>query len=473
MVHVSKITENYANRYVTTGKRRIFVCMEAKIRRFIESNSLLEAGDRVVVGVSGGADSVALLRILSSCGYDCVPVHCNFHLRGEESDRDCAFTRNLCSAMGLDLQVVDYDTENYAREKGLSIEMAARELRYADFEKIRVETGAAAIAIAHHQDDSVETVLMNLVRGTGIRGLTGIKPKNGYVIRPLLAVTRAEILTYLEGLGQDYVTDSTNLESVYTRNRFRLDVMPLLRTVNPQADRAILQTASHLNEVMALYRKQVQECMSRIIVHADNGFEVDIPGLLDTPSPRGMLFEILAPYGYNDSQIDDILESLGGESGRVFSCNGCIVVKDRDRLVVSEKGVDVASDCIIQLADIRDGVMEFSAFGRQFRMEIRQGGQEICKDSCVGTFDMAKLNGELVIRQWRQGDWFVPFGMKGRRLLSDFMTDRKLNILEKQQQLVLCNGNTAGDIVWVVGQRGDNRFRVGPDTKLQLVVFEI
>lgn len=443
--------------------------MEGKIRRFIQENRLLEGGDRVVVGVSGGADSVALLRVLTGLGYDCVPVHCNFHLRGDESDRDCAFTRNLCSSLGLELRVVNYDTQQYAREKGVSIEMAARELRYADFEKIRIETGSAAIAIAHHQDDSVETVLMNLVRGTGIRGLTGIKPKNGSVIRPLLAVSRSEILTYLDSLKQEFVTDSTNMETVYTRNKFRHEVMPLLRTVNPQADRAVLQTARHLNDVLDLYMKQVEDCKLRVVTNTPDGLVVDVPGLMDTPSPRGVLFEILSPYGYNDRQIGLIMDSLGGESGKRFEAGGTVLVKDRDRLVLCESRSEDGGDCVVLLSDMKDGGMEFSAFGRTFRLETRNGNAPVSRDCMVATLDMGKVGDRVVLRHWKQGDWFVPFGMKGRKLLSDFMTDRKMDLIQKRQQLVLCNSN--GDIMWVVGQRSDDRYRVCASTELQLVLF--
>ena len=445
--------------------------MEGKIQRFIEAEGLLRAGDRVVVGVSGGADSVALLRVLVSLGYDCIPVHCNFHLRGEESTRDCNFTRNLCSGLGLELHVLNYDTLGYARDKGISIEMAARELRYADFENIRVETGSAAIAIAHHQDDSVETVLMNLVRGTGIRGLTGIRPVNGKIIRPLLAVTRAEILTYMDSIGQDYITDSTNLETLYTRNKFRLEVMPLLRTVNPQADHAVLQTARHLGEVLALYRKQVEMCVSAVVTHVPGGLAVDIPGLMETPSPRGVMFEILSPYGFNDPQIDSVMESLHGGSGKRFVSGKYVAVKDRDKLVVTETGLDVQSDYTVNLSGLKDGCMEFFAFGRHFRLEVRDGADGISRERCVGSFDRSRVNSTIVLRRWRNGDWFIPFGMKGRKLVSDYMTDRKLNLLEKERQLILCNGTADGDVMWVVGQRTDDRFRVGRDTELQLVLF--
>ena len=195
-----------------------------KVKEFISSNALLKDGAHVIVGLSGGADSTALLMVLLRLGYRCTAVHCNFHLRGAESDRDQQFVTDLCKKLGVELKVCSYDTQSYARQNGISIEMAARELRYADFERIMNDTGADAVCIAHHRDDSVETVLLNLIRGTGIKGLTGIKPRNGHIIRPLLCVSRQEIEDWLHKEDQPYITDSTNLETDYTRNlRSRLN----------------------------------------------------------------------------------------------------------------------------------------------------------------------------------------------------------------------------------------------------------
>ena len=207
-----------------------------RIKDFISSNALLNDGSHVIVGVSGGADSTVLLRILLELGYPCTAVHCNFHLRGAESDRDQKFVEELCRNLDVELVICDYDTVSYAKQKGISIEMAARELRYADFERIMQERGASAICIAHHRDDSVETLLLNLIRGTGLRGLTGIKPKNGHIVRPLLCVSRQDIEEYLKDTDQQYITDSTNLETDYTRNKIRLDLYYCLPNGFPSYD---------------------------------------------------------------------------------------------------------------------------------------------------------------------------------------------------------------------------------------------
>ena len=238
--------------------------LKRKVRQFIEHQELLQKGDRILVALSGGADSVALLRVLLQLGYTCEAAHCNFHLRGEESNRDETFVRNLCQQLNIQLHVQHFDTTSYAKANGISIEMAARNLRYNWFEELRQETGCQWIAVAHHQDDSIETFLLNLIRGTGIKGLRGIQPKNGYVVRPLLCVNREEILDYLQHLGQPFVNDSTNQQHDYTRNKIRLDLLPLLETINPSIRESLLQTANHLNEVHLIYNKSVAACIAQV-----------------------------------------------------------------------------------------------------------------------------------------------------------------------------------------------------------------
>ena len=243
--------------------------LERRIERYITEKKLFGKQDKLVVALSGGADSVALLRALLSLGYDCMAAHCNFHLRADESDRDEAFVRKLCDILSVPLEVVHFQTSDYAKEKGLSIEMAARELRYEWFENIRQKHGASYIAVAHHKDDNVETFLLNLSRGTGINGLKGIMPKNGWIVRPLLEVGRDDILEYLKNIGQDYVTDSTNLEDIYTRNKIRLDIIPLFKQINPSFCDSVCETAIRLSDVAAIYRQAIHSAMERVMVSSD------------------------------------------------------------------------------------------------------------------------------------------------------------------------------------------------------------
>lgn len=437
--------------------------MEKKVREYIEKNNLISKDQLILLGVSGGADSVALLRILLALGYRCVAVHCNFHLRAEESNRDQQFVEQLCSRLGVKLEICSYDTISYAAEKKISIEMAARELRYADFARLRQEYNANSIAVAHHRDDSVETLLMNLMRGTGIRGLTGIKPKNGYVIRPLLSVERVEIEEYLNSIGQDYVTDSTNLETDYTRNKIRLNLLPLMRAINPNADRSIENTALHLQQAYLIYNDAVQKAIADVVKREDEVLIIDTDALLATASPSAILYEILSGYGYNEQQVSDIMESLDAESGRRFTSAGYLLYKERNRLVLMKN--DDVDFCVAVDLNTTDNVM--LPDGRILRFEFRDGDAEIARDSAVATLDADKVGNSLTVRVWQQGDSFIPFGMKGRKLLSDYMTDRKFSITKKRNQCVVCNDCA---LVWVVGERSDNRYRITKDTVRQLVI---
>lgn len=437
--------------------------MEKKVREYIEKNNLISKDQLILLGVSGGADSVALLRILLALGYRCVAVHCNFHLRAEESNRDQQFVEQLCSRLGVKLEICSYDTISYAAEKKISIEMAARELRYADFERLRQEYNANSIAVAHHRDDSVETLLMNLMRGTGIRGLTGIKPKNGYVIRPLLSVERVEIEEYLNSIGQDYVTDSTNLETDYTRNKIRLNLLPLMRAINPNADRSIENTALHLQQAYLIYNDAVQKAIADVVKREDEVLIIDTDALLATASPPAILYEILSGYGYNEQQVSDIMESLDAESGRRFTSAGYLLYKERNRLVLMKN--DDVDFCVAVDLNTTDNVM--LPDGRILRFEFRDGDADIARDSAVATLDADKVGNSLTVRVWQQGDSFIPFGMKGRKLLSDYMTDRKFSITKKRNQCVVCNDCA---LVWVVGERSDDRYRVSNETIRQLVI---
>ena len=415
-----------------------------KVRQFIERSGLLQKGDKTLVALSGGADSVALLRVLLQLGYPCEAAHCNFHLRGEESDRDEAFVRELCEQLNVQLYVQHFYTTEYAKNIGISIEMAARDLRYRWFEQLRLETGCQWVAVAHHQDDCVETFLLNLIRGTGIKGLRGIQYKNGCVIRPLLCVNRLEILEYLGYLGQIYVNDSTNQQHDYTRNKIRLELLPLLETINPSIRQTLLQTAEYLNEVYHIYNKSVTEGIARV---KDNQ-GIDINKLLQEPSPQSLLHEIVAPLGFNPSQIDDMTDALTGQSGKVFEAKEWRIVKDRTHLLF-------------------EPIMPSTSPELEQELYTYTPDLEIPKDKNTACFDADKLHEVIKLRPWQTGDWFIPFGMKGRKLVSDFLTDIKQSVIQKANQYVLCCGK---DVIWVVGERIDNRYRVDQHTK-SVIIF--
>lgn len=435
-----------------------------RISEFIRSNRLLEEGADVIVGLSGGADSTALLLVLMRLGYRVHAVHCNFHLRGAESDRDEKFVTDLCKSLGVDLEVCNYDTGQYAADHGISIEMAARELRYSDFERIMKQQGAIAICIAHHRDDSVETVLLNLIRGTGLKGLTGIKPRNGHIIRPLLCVSRQEIEAWLKEVGQTYITDSTNLETDYTRNKIRLELLPMMRSINPSVDGAIDLTAQHLQQAYAFYAQAIGQAHEDVVGTDGDTLTISIEKLRQTASVQALLFEILSPLGFNDSQISDIAGALDSQPGTQFLSATHQVIKERDSFTVSPitcpdfdpVAVNIEPGTTVQLPD-----------GQTLAITTAPAGTSISKDPSVATFDAALIKGPLEIRPWKDGDWFIPFGMKGRKLVSDYLTDCKVSAAERKGQLVVTCDQ---DIIWLLGRRPDNRFRVTPDTKAQLIL---
>lgn len=417
-----------------------------KVSLYIEEKQLFSMGEKVLVALSGGADSVALLRVLLRLGYTCVAAHCNFHLRGAESDRDEAFVRALCQELKVPLQVTHFDTEAYASRNALSIEMAARALRYRWFEQVRQEVQADVIAVAHHRDDSVETFLLNLTRGTGISGLKGIAPVNGKVVRPLLEVGRSEILAYLEELNQPYVTDSTNLEDVYTRNKLRLNILPALREINPSVDDSIMETAHRLAEVEAVYKDAVGKACRRVM---EKEGCIHINRLLEEPSPQAILFELLYPLGFNASQLKDIYRSLSAESGRQFYSRQYRLLRDREYLFIQKRENEPA--CLM----LNQKVMDVAAV------------QSLLRDKSIACLDINKVRAPLVLRKWQSGDRFVPFGMKGFKRVRDYLCDRKFSLFQREEQYVVCSGE---DIVWLVNERTDNRYRVTEKTTAVLVL---
>ena len=435
-----------------------------RIKQYINDNRLLESNSLVIAGVSGGADSTALLKVLLTLGYRCIAVHCNFNLRGAESDRDRQFVTELCHNLGVELIVCSYDTVSYARQKNISIEMAARELRYADFERIMQERGASAICIAHHRDDSVETLLLNLIRGTGLRGLTGIKPRNGHIIRPLLCVSRQEIEDWLKKNGQPYVTDSTNLETDYTRNKIRLELLPLMRRINPSVDNSIESTALHLQQAYAFYSQAVEQAMNLVVSKNGQNISINIQELKQTPSVQGLLFEILSPLGFNDAQITSVSASLDAQPGIRFCSATHQVIKDRDSFTVSPITGTAFTPITV---NIEPGITIPLPDGRTLTVTTAPAGTPISKETSVATFDAALIQGSIEIRLWQDGDSFIPFGMKGRKLVSDYLTDCKVSQTEREHQLVVTHNQ---QIIWLLGRRPDNRYRITPRTTTHLIL---
>lgn len=436
--------------------------MQHRIKAYIKQHQLLSDCGKVIVGISGGADSVALLHFLKEEGYQCVAAHCNFHLRGEESNRDEQFVRNLCHKWDIALEVIDFNTEKIASEQKISIEMAARELRYRWFEELRLKHNAEAIAVAHHKDDSVETFLLNLIRGTGIRGLSGMKPANGNIIRPLLCVSRNEVEVYADNNHLDFVIDSTNSETLYTRNKIRLEVLPLLQQINPAIKETIIQTSGYLNDTAELYLAEIEQQRNKLVREEAGKIYISIRNLQESPFAQPILFELLSPYGYNSHVCGEIFNSLNGLSGKQFYSPEYRLIKDREELIL-----EIRKDENVQPVTILSPEVIIT---HPVKMSIKIVSADdfiIPKDKRIGCFDADKVNFPLTFRKWQTGDRFTPFGMKGSKKLSNYFSDHKYSLLRKEEALVLCSNDK---IIWLVGERTDNRFRIDEHTTRILVI---
>ena len=432
-------------------KRYLCVMLKHDVQKFIEEKKLFNLQDKILVALSGGADSVALLRVLLSLGYTCECAHCNFHLRGLESDRDEAFVRQLCEKQGIPLHVTHFDTSAYAKEHHISIEMAARELRYEWFEHIRKEIGASAIAVAHHRDDSVETFLLNLMRGAGINGLKGIPVKNGLIVRPLLSVSREDILDYLQAIHQDFVTDSTNMEDEYMRNKIRLNILPVMKEVNPSIMETIQETTFRFSEISNIYRQDRTEAIARkVISTSPDMFRISLADVLEDLAPLSLLHEVLFPKGFNASQIQDIYRSLSSsQSGKLFFSTEWEVLRDREYIWIKKKA-PAQSIPEIKMDEVN-----------------RTPSFVIPRDKHIACLDADKIKQPLTIRKWERGDKFVPLGMKGKKNVSDYLTDKKFSLFQKENQYVVCCGD---DIVWLVNERTDHRFRITDNTQRIMLI---
>ena len=429
-----------------------------KVKQYIALHALLNKGDTVLVAVSGGADSICLLHILMQLPYHLHVVHCNFHLRGEESDRDEQFVRQFCDTHNIPLHVQHFDTTQYASTHQLSIEMAAREQRYAYFETLRSSIHAQAIAVAHHQDDNAETLLLNLVRGTGLRGLCGIRPRNGHIIRPLLCLSRQDIIDYLNENHTSYVTDSTNLSHQFARNKIRLQVIPLLQQINPAAVSNILTTIENLSEVEKIYKYTMEEYDAHCVSTNGETLTISTERLLRCVSPLSLLHDTLAPLGFNRSQAKEILAAVQ-HTGRTFHSPQYTLFVNREYIEVRERTDDEPTALTFPL---QDGTIALGNTRLDLRILPYTPDFLFNPDPHYAYFDADKLADTLTVRTPQTADRFTPFGMKGSKLVSDFLTDLKLSRSQKQQQLLLLSGDT---IAWVIGIRSSNPFRVTHHTQ--------
>ena len=428
------------------------------IHQVLTSEELLMIQSKpVLVALSGGADSVALLRLLLEAGCKCHAVHCNFHLRGEESMRDEVFVRQLCQQLGVPLQVKDFDVAAYQRLNGGSVEMACRELRYQWFDQERQRQGCAVIAVAHHADDQVETFFLNLLRGTGIKGLTGMERLKGNIWRPLLSVTRKELINYLNKLGQDHVTDSTNAANDYRRNRLRNIVLPILEQQFPNSCDRILDTMANLSLDQALLSAMVNQALP-------DSQHIVIDKLQDNPYATALLFHRIRHHGFNRAQCEQIIDAVvHGHTGRRFHGHGNL-------LVVNRKSIDIEpiahqEESEIEL-DLNTGIQN------PVSVTICRGDAPFSPLMCDGKRKVAFSkrifdSKRIVLRHWRRGDRIRPFGMRGSKLISDLFTDLKLDHAAKQNVWLM---EADDEILWVLGYRASALYPVPRESQDYLIL---
>ena len=436
---------------------------EKRVHDFAYAHHLFRSDKKYVVALSGGADSVSLLLVMKALGFNIEAAHCNFNLRGEESNRDEKFCISLCVEQGIPLHRIHFDTREYAALHKKSLEMAARDLRYAYFANLMKDIGAEAVCVAHHRDDSVETVLINLIRGTGISGLKGILPKNNNIVRPLLCVGRENILDYLSAKHQPYVTDSTNLIDDVMRNKIRLDVLPLLEKINPSVKKSIFETSLRVGDALKIYDSAMADSVKAVMPNDD---VIDIACLMQQVSPESVLFSILKEHGFSSAQVTQLFSMLGhSNTGRIIKSASHEILIDRGRILIEsiekkrvkhiripEKGVYIYdNDSVFEVkeSDIHDDF-------------------QVLKDAKFAYLDSQRVTMPLIVRPTMPADRFVPFGMKQSKLVSDYLTDRKRSLFDKRRQLVVTDAE--GRIVWLVGERIDNRFRITSSSSVALIL---
>jgi tRNA(Ile)-lysidine synthase len=433
--------------------------MLQRLQEFVERENLFNPKEKILLAVSGGIDSMVMLHLFHEAGYYFDVAHCNFKLRGEESDQDAYFVQQQAVRYGCVYHERSFDTSKHARDNSISIQMAARDLRYQWFDEILAEHDYTAYATAHHKDDLVETFLINLARGTGIRGLTGMKPKMNNRIRPLLFADRREIEDYKNQNHVLFREDSSNQDLKYVRNSIRHKILPLFHNLNPSFSENLTQSMDHLKSVEEIYHDYIEKAREKCMEQYDDGrFRISLAELTSLDHPEACLFAFLQPYQFNPSVIHDIYQSLKGSSGKVFLSPGHRCLLDRKHLLLEPK------------IDINDAVYQFyieestRVIDEPLTLEIRKRDRrrlKISQTPLVAHIDYDMVQFPLVVRRWKDGDYFYPLGMEGKKKISDFLIDLKIPVFDKERIWLLCSEDK---VVWVIGLRLDDRFKIGPNT---------
>jgi len=437
--------------------------MLSQLREYITRENLFRHNDRILLAVSGGIDSMVMAHMFLSLHYETGIAHCNFSLRGKESDGDEALVREFASSHGIPFFNVRFETRSYAKTNGISIQMAARELRYKWFEEIRMSNNYNFIAVAHNLNDKIETILINLTRGTGITGLTGMKPVSGTIVRPLLFATRDAINNYCEHNSIEFREDRSNADTKYTRNKIRHKVIPVLKEINPSIEKTLDDTAGRISEINEIVSAFINELRVRVTGSSGGQTSIRIDLIEDYLNNRSILYELFKPYGLSGVQTDDLVNIINGRTGGMLHTGKYRIIRNRDKIIISEEKNEYETPVIIKaLPDLLKCPGIISA-----ETVKKTGSFIISSDPSVGCISLEKLVFPLTVRKWKAGDSFFPLGMEQKKKLSDYFTDRKYSIPEKEGKLIL---ESEGKIVWIIGDRLDDRFKITGETREALII---
>jgi tRNA(Ile)-lysidine synthase len=431
-----------------------------RLDSFIKQHALFRPDERVLLAVSGGRDSVLMAHLFKAGGYSYAIAHCNFNLRGKESAGDEKFTSDLAEKLEVPFFSTTFDTQGYAEQHRISIQMAARDLRYSWLEQIRADSGYHYIALAHHANDVMETMLLNLTRGTGVAGLHGILPKKEKLIRPLLFLKRGEIDELIVQTGIAYREDTSNLSSKYARNLIRIEVIPLLKKLNPSLEETFEANRKRFSDLEVLLNERVNELKQQLFKRRKNEeYEISLTDIRKLKPLNTLLYELFHPYGFTEAVLHDLVSSWDGLPGKVFSSTSHNLSLDRDRLILTVK--ETTSPVSMK---IEEEGMSFEWNRQSFRSDIISAENwQISKEKNIAQLDADLLQFPLTLRNWESGDYFYPIGMKGKKKLSDFFIEQKIPLPHKHGIGVLQNND--GNIVWVAGFRINDRYKVTIGTK--------
>ena len=423
------------------------------IKENIYKNNLFTKKSKILLAVSGGADSICLFFALKDLGYDIQIAHCNFNLRDIESDQDEQFVKDIANKYSIRYFVKSFNTLKFAEQNKLSIQMAARQLRYDWFEELLVENNFSCIATGHHKDDSIETFLINFIRGSGISGLCGIQMKNNNIVRPLLSLTRNQIEEFLTKKNIKYRNDSSNSDIKYLRNNIRHQLIPLLKEINPKIQETISNEIEMLNGINNIFKEKVDDIRKSIIIKREDLFIIKITDLLNIRNLEFILYDLLRPFG--SFQVKNIINSLRSQSGKQFFSNTHCILIDRENVIISLKKTTNNKEIKIFRTDHEISI--------PLCMKLSETSDlSIINNPLFAKFDLNKLTFPLVLRKWKNGDKFIPLGMNNFKKVSDFFVDEKYTLNEKKEQWILCSEE---DIIWIIGKRIDDRYKIASNTK--------